>query len=438
MRIPDSWTLLDEHAFGRAGVVLHLQLQNGLQLLLLEDDSAPVAAYHTWFGVGSRHEQAGSTGIAHLFEHLMFKGTHRVPGTEFDRQLEEAGISTNAATWLDWTCYTHDLPRNQLELIARLEADRMANLVLTPVQVEPEREVVRNERLLRVDNDPEGLLYERLYQQLFPGHPYGHPTIGWMPDIEGISLEQCIEFYRRFYAPDNATIVIVGDVETAGTLEVLAREYAGLEAQGLPPGEGSPPAPLVGEAREEISLDITNEKVLSAWHMPRTASADVPAVRALIDLLFGSDSARVHRVLVEERQIATSVDAWSGAFKLAGVLEVQADLHPDSDPDEVLQVIDDEIDRIAAEPPSAREMERVRNRMVLSRTRADIPVGSRAHRLGHFHTTVGDYRALFELRRAQDQVTAEDVRRAAEVHLASRNRQILIARPEADGIEGES
>ena len=435
MRIPDSWTLLDEHAFGRAGAVLHLQLQNGLELLLLEDDSAPVAAYHTWFGVGSRHEREGSTGIAHLFEHLMFKGTHRVPGTEFDRRLEQAGVSTNAATWLDWTCYTQDLPRDQLELIAGLEADRMANLVLTPEQVEPEREVVRNERLLRVDNDPEGLLYEQLYMRLFPGHPYGHPTIGWMPDIEGISLEQCVEFYRRYYAPDNATVVIVGDVEAAGTLEILARSYGALEPQGLPPGDGTPPAPFVGEARDELSLDITNEKVVVAWHMPRAASADLPAVRALIDLLFGSDSARAHRVLVEERQLATSVDAWNGAFKLAGVLEVQVDLHPDSDPAEVLRVLDDEIDRIAAEPPTDREMQRVRNRMVLSRTRSDIPVGSRAHRLGHFHTTVGDYRALFELRNAQDRVTAEDVRRVAEVHLASRNRQLLIARPQDDETE---
>ncbi len=438
MTIPDSWTLLDEQAFGRAGAVAHLQLHNGLELLLLEDDSAPVAAYHTWFGVGSRHEQAGTTGIAHLFEHLMFKGTHNVPGTEFDRRLEEAGVSTNAATWMDWTCYTHDLPKSQLELVARLEADRMANLVLTSEQVEPEREVVRNERLLRVDNDPEGVLYERLYMQLFPDHPYGHPTIGWMPDIEGISLEQCVEFYRRYYAPDNATVVIVGDVDASETLEVLAAQYGALEPQGRPPGEGTPPNALAGETREEIRLDITNEKVVSAWHMPRAASADLPAVRALVDLLFGSDSSRAHRVLVEERQLATSVDAWSGAFKLSGVLEVQTDLHPDSDIEEAIRVLDDEIDRIAAEPPSEREMQRVRNRLLMSRTRSDIPVGSRAHRLGHFHTTVGDYRALFELRDAQDRVTAEDVRRVAEVHLASRNRQLLIALPEEGETEEEA
>jgi len=429
MTIPDSWNLLDEHPYGRAGVVRHLQLGNGLQLLLLQDDSAPVVAYHTWFGVGSRHERAGSTGIAHLFEHLMFKGTRRVPGTEFDRRLEEAGVSTNAATWLDWTCYTHDLPRDQLDLVARLEADRTVELVLTSERVEPEREVVRNERLLRVDNDHEGLLYERLYASLFPAHPYGHPTIGWMPDIEAITLAQCTEFYHRYYAPDNATVVIVGDVDPAAALDILAARYDGLEPQGRPPDAGSPPARVTGETREPVLLDISNEKVVVAWSMPRAASADVPAVRALVDLLFGSDSARVHRVLVEEKELATSVDAWSGSFKLAGVLEVQMDLHPGTDPEEVLRILDDEIDRIAAEPPSTREMERVRNRLLLARTRADIPVGSRAHSLGHFHTTVGDYRALFELRTAQDRVTAEDIRRVAETRLAPRDRRILFARP---------
>ncbi|MFH1529673.1 MAG: pitrilysin family protein [Pseudomonadota bacterium] len=416
-------------------MVQHLQLANGLQLLLLQDDSAPVVAYHTWFGVGSRHEQVGSTGIAHLFEHLMFKGTRDVPGTEFDRRLEEAGVSTNASTWLDWTCFTHDLPRDQLDLVARLEADRMANLVLTPEQVESEREVVRNERLLRVDNDPEGLLYERLYATLFPGHPYGHPTIGWMPDIEGITLKQCIEFYRRYYAPDNATVVIVGDLDPTEALKCLAARYGTLEPQGRPPGAGRLPAALKGELRQDLPLEITNDKVIAAWHMPRAASADIPAARALVDLLFGNDSARVHRVLVEERELATSVDAWIGAFKLSGVLEVQMDLHPGSEPEEALRILDDELNRIATEPPSDREMQGVRNRLIQSRTRSDIPVGSRAHRLGHFHTTVGDYRALFELRSAQDRITAEDVRRVAEVHLASGNRRLLFATPDGGSKE---
>ena len=435
MKIPNSWTLLNECAYGCAGTVRHLTLSNGLELLLLRDDSAPVVAYQTWFGVGSRHERAGGTGIAHLFEHLMFKGTATVPGREFDRRLERAGVSTNAATWLDWTCYTQDLPRDKLDLVASLEADRMTNLVLTPEQVEPEREVVRNERLLRVDNDPEGLLYERLYADLFPGHPYGHPTIGWMPDIEAITLEQCVDFYRRYYAPDNATLVVIGDVQPTEVLDILRDRYAALPAQGRPPEAGTPPVPLRGEVREELALHVTNEKVVVAWHLPRAASADIPAVRYLSDILFGSDSARLHRLLVEDRELATSVDAWSGAFKLGGVLEVQIDLHPGTDVDEVLAALDDEIHRIAAEPPSDREMQRTRNRQLMSRTRADIPVGARAHRLGHFHTTVGDYRALFELREASNHVEAEDVRRAAEVWLAPRDRRILIARPR--GPDGE-
>ena len=189
-------------------------LPNGLRVLIWEDHRVPLFAYQTWFRVGSRHEQGGRTGMAHLFEHMMFKATSNHKEGEFDRIMEQHGAQTNAATWVDWTYYREKLPAGNLDLLCGLESDRMENLVLDEGQLESEREVVINERLLRVDNDPEGLLYEKLYALAFGrSHPYGWPTIGWMDDIRAISLEDCRDFYGRYYAPNNATITLVGDVD---------------------------------------------------------------------------------------------------------------------------------------------------------------------------------------------------------------------------------
>ena len=161
-------------------------------------------SYYTWFKVGSRHDRPGKTGLAHLFEHLMFNETSHLPAGAFDRTLEAAGGETNAATWVDWTCYHVTLPSSELGLVVKLEADRMANLVLRDPQVASEKEVVANERRFRVEDDVEGEVSEKLYAMAFHRHPYRQPTVGWMDDIHGFTTEDCRKFYRRYYAPNNA------------------------------------------------------------------------------------------------------------------------------------------------------------------------------------------------------------------------------------------
>ena len=199
------------------------RLGNGLKVILVRDPSAPVFAYQTWFAVGSRHEREGITGIAHLFEHLMFNQTENHPPGELDRLIETAGGDTNAATWVDWTYYRDNLPKAELPLAVELEADRMAHLTLGDKQVESEREVVANERRFRVEDDVDGFFNEELYKAAFTTHPYHWPTIGWMRDIEAISIEDCRAFYRTYYAPNNATVVLVGDVDEDGALALIER-----------------------------------------------------------------------------------------------------------------------------------------------------------------------------------------------------------------------
>jgi len=259
-----------EHRFGR-NVIRKFFLDNGLRVIVWEDRSSPVAAYHTWFGVGSAQEHPGRTGMAHLFEHLMFKETKNLKAGEFDRILETNGVNTNAATWLDWTYYRENLPAEKLELVMRLEADRMENMVLNREQVDTEREVVRNERLLRVDNDPEGLADEVLYHRHFGEHPYGHPTIGWMKDIEAITLEDCFEFHRRYYCPGNAVVVVVGDVSTADVLD-LAGKYYGHMASVAAGDTRMPKAPFRTGEPEPSSRRMT------APGSPEPVSPGTPAL----------------------------------------------------------------------------------------------------------------------------------------------------------------
>src|SRR5579884_839742 len=235
-------TYEDAHAFG--GETLHRwRLGNGLTVLVLVDTSAPTVAYHTWFAVGSRHERPGKTGLAHLFEHLMFGETENLRAGVFDRKLEEAGAETNAATWVDWTYYHELLPADRVKLAVKLEAERMQRLVLREPQVASEKEVVANERRYRVDDDVEGSANELLYRTAFSRHPYGWPTIGWMEDIQGFTPEDCVGFYRTYYAPNNATVVVVGDVRERDLLLAIRDAYGGIPAQAIPPEDVFPEPP---------------------------------------------------------------------------------------------------------------------------------------------------------------------------------------------------
>ena len=226
------------------------RLDNGLTVLVLVDASAPVASYHTWFNVGSRHEKPGKTGLAHLFEHLMFNETENLKAGTFDRKLEENGAETNAATWVDWTYYYESLPADRVKLAVKLEAERMARLVLREPQVASEKEVVANERRYRVDDDVEGAANELLYKTAFAEHPYGWPTIGWMEDIQGFTPEDCVAFYRTYYAPNNATVVVVGRRARARPAARHPRRVRRASPrQPIPPEDIVPEPPQLERAR---------------------------------------------------------------------------------------------------------------------------------------------------------------------------------------------
>src|SRR5688572_24852575 len=218
---PDGLTLEAESRIGRALHARRWRLDNGLGVIVVVDRTAPIVSYQTWYRVGSRHEEVGKTGLAHLFEHLMFAQTETLTPGEFDRVVERTGGESNAATWVDWTQYRLSLPAMDLPLAVRLESERMSRLVLTPETVEPERDVVTNERRERVEDDVDGWLDEQLMATAFEVHPYRWPTIGWMADIRSVGLDDIRAFYRTWYAPNNATLVVVGDVDEPALLQLV-------------------------------------------------------------------------------------------------------------------------------------------------------------------------------------------------------------------------
>ena len=206
------------------------QLNNGLTVLLHEDHSVPTISYHTWFRVGSKNEEPGYTGIAHLFEHLMFKGAKRYTGKEFDRILQANGAVNNAFTSYDYTGYYENLPSDKLELAVDLESDRLVNLQVNAENLVSEREVVKEERRVRVDNSVGGFLSEMLYATVFKVHPYRWPVIGWMQDLDQIDLKKCREFYGSYYAPNNAVVIVAGDFDTKSAKALIDKYYSHLPA----------------------------------------------------------------------------------------------------------------------------------------------------------------------------------------------------------------
>jgi zinc protease len=424
---------ISEHSFG-ARPVRHLRLDNGLQLLLYRDPAAPIIAYQTWFAVGSRHEREGTTGIAHLFEHLMFNQTESHPPGEFDRILESVGGETNAATWVDWTFYRDSLPRAELPLAVELEADRMAHLVLGDEQVESEREVVANERRYRVEDDVDGFLGEELYKLAFTQHPYHWPTIGWMRDIHAITISDCRAFYRTYYAPNNATIVLVGDFEEQQALDLIAERYGKIPSQPIPP-EGCAPEPeQTGERRASWPKPVAADKLRVGYKSPPLGHPDYIALEVLSEILFGGNSSRLYKKLIAETEIAASVSASLAPFRDPGLYEIAVGMQRGHHAGAALGHLDDELARLDSDGRlRAGELDTARARLETRFWRELRPQAGKAEALGHYHVTTGDYRRLFWVADAYRGVREEDVIAAARKYLRKGARTVISATPSGDG-----
>jgi predicted Zn-dependent peptidase len=410
--------------------VVEYDLPNGLRLLIHEDHTAPAVASYLFVRSGSGNEQIGATGMAHLFEHMMFNGSAKFGAGTFDDLLEGAGGSTNGFTTRDFTVYLNNFPPEALDLVLELEADRMARLLITAENLEQERGIVKEERRLRVDNDPMATMDEQLYLQAFVASPYRWPVVGFMADLNAITLEAARAYFRRYYAPNNTMLVLSGDVEAERARRSVLRTLGRIPSQPPPATVLNVEPPQLGPRRARVQMAAELPAVLIGYHAPAVASADRPALDVLDTILSSGDSSRLHRRLVYEKELATS--AWSSYdwLKHPGLFTVYAQARPGVEAGELERELLDVVAGAVGAPPVEAELQKAKNVLTTDHVRAMKTVGGKAFRLGYYRELFGDHRALFDAPAQWEAVSAADVVRVAGAVLVRRNRTTVVLVPE--------
>lgn len=403
-------------------------LPNGLTLIVHEDNSAPLASVNVWYHVGSGDEKPGRTGFAHLFEHLMFMGSEHAPYPEFDRRLEAAGANNNGSTTEDRTNYYEEGPANALELMLWLEADRMGWMLPTmdSAKVDLQRDVVKNERRQRLENQPYGMAFDHLPGMMYPkGHTYSWPVIGSMADLSAASLEDVKDFFRRYYAPNNATIVVAGDVNPA-QVKAIVRKYFSEIPRGPTIDRPTPPAVAARDTSMVLEDRVQLPRLFVGWHSVKAWDPDDAPLQITSYLLTGEKNARLTQKLVYEAQLASNVNAYADHKRLDGDFGVIATARPGKTLAQLQEVMDAEIARLGAEGPSVRELEQAKNALESRFLNAIEPVGAKADQLNDYYYAIGSpdgfQRDLDRLRA----VTAADVQRVVKQYLTGPRVQLSV------------
>ncbi|MBP0438625.1 M16 family metallopeptidase [Tianweitania sediminis] len=412
-----------QSAVAAESTVESFTLDNGLQVVVIPDRRAPVVTHMLWYKIGSADEAPGKSGIAHFFEHLMFKGTSNNPAGAFSAAVAAIGGSENAFTSYDYTAYFQQVSPDALETMMRFEADRMRNLVLTEAVIGPERDVVLEERRSRIETDPGALLNEEMSATLYQNHPYGIPVIGWMHEMETLNRADAIDFYNRYYAPNNAVLIVAGDVDTA-TVRALAEKTYG----AVPRGPDLPPRvrPTEPEQNTSRTVSLSDPRVSlpsyqKSWVVPSYTTAEdgeAEALDLLGEILGGGARSRLYQALVVQQGVAASVGSYyqgtaldDSSFTVYGTPRGGASL------EQVEAAVDAEIERLATAGVNEQELERAKNRFVRSMIFARDNQSGMARMYGAALATGG---TIEDVERWPDRiraVTAADVQEAAKRYL---------------------
>jgi zinc protease len=404
-------------------------LDNGLTVLFVEDHSAPVVSYTTWFKVGSAWEKPGATGIAHLFEHMMFKGTPRVPASQFHERLEGKGAIVNAFTHQDATVYYSVISSEHLESVIELEADRLENLTFGKRELDSEREVVKEERRLRVDSDFGAQQMEVLLKLAFPDHPYGWPIIGYQEDLNRLTLEQCRQFFRDYYQPGNAIVTIAGDFNFEKALEWINKYYGSIKGHPVKKLDLAPTVAAGRELRAEIQRPVRAESLQIGYYIPEMYNDDSEKLALLSWTLFGMASSRANAKLIREKQLVLDIGAEATPKKYPYLFLIYAALKTSTSSVLVEHEIDALIDEIKNKPPDAAELERVKNAIryaVINEAKSPAGIASWMAS-GEFYW--GDYTHLFKSLARYEQVTPEELSEVARKYLNKSNRVVVVMKP---------
>ena len=411
-------------------------LPNGLHVILHEDHSVPIATVNTWYRVGSANELPGRTGFAHLFEHLMFMGSGHAPYGEFDSQLETVGGGNNASTANDRTNYYIDVPSNALELALFLESDRVGYLLdaMNPKTVDAQRDVVKNERRQSYENRPYGMADITLSEMLYPeSHPYHWPVIGYMPDLTAASYEDVVAFFKNYYTPSNASLVVAGDIDPARTRQLIEKWFSDVKPGPAPKPLTIPGVALTGVQKKTITDRVQLPRLTLAWLTPRHLEPGDSALDIVADVLAGGKNSRLYKRLVYELQIAQDVSAFQESMNLSSAFQIVATPRPGHTVEELQRVIDEEIAKLQKEDPSAHEVERSVNQIEASfynRMERLGGFGGKADQINGYFSKTGDPDYFNEDLGRYRALSPSDIRAAAEAYLPRDRRVELTVQPE--------
>ncbi|HYL40045.1 MAG TPA: pitrilysin family protein [Candidatus Binatus sp.] len=408
------------------------RLPNGLRLIVAEDHLAPVVAVNIWYGVGSKHEEPGKTGFAHLFEHVMFQGSAHVGKAEHIALVQAAGGTCNGTTWLDRTNYFETLPSNQLELALWLEADRLGSLptALSQDNLDNQRDVVKNEKRWSYDNRPYGSWVEKVLAGLYPpGHPYHHSTIGSMADLDAASLADVVSFFRLHYAPNNAVLSIVGDVDAVQARSWVDRYFGPIPsnpALPAPLADMTLPPTLGGEIREVVPDRVPLPRIIWAFRSPLFGDTRLDALDLAGQILAGGKGSRLHGRLVREERLAQDVALFSmGLVAGASLTSGWATARPGVDLGRLESTFWEELERMAREPVSDDELARAKALTEADELGALMRVEERADRLSMYATLLDDPSMINRMLPRYLAVTADQIRDVCAAVFVPDNRLVL-------------
>lgn len=410
-------------------------LSNGLKVIVKEDHRAPVVVQQIWYNAGSMDESSGTTGIAHVLEHMMFKGTKDVPAGEFSKRIAAAGGRENAFTSRDYTAYFQTLHKSQLSLAMKLEADRMHNLKLTATEFNKEVRVVMEERRMRTDDEPQGLMYEKMMAMAYQEHPYHNPIIGWMNDLEALSVNDARVWYNRWYAPNNATLIIAGDVKAEEVFKLAQRYYGGIHKRALPARRQVSEPAQMGIKRLVLKAPAELPQLMMSYHTPTLKHPDQEwqpyALEMLAGVLDGNESARLNQHLVREKKIVSRVGAgYDATARGPSMFSLEATPSEGKTVAEVETALRQEIAQLVQTGVSEAELQRVKAQVLASEVYKRDSLFYQAMQIGQMESIGLGYKAIPVMLEKLQAVTAQQVQQVAKEFLQDDNLTVATLDPQ--------
>jgi zinc protease len=405
------------------------RLRNGLEVILHQNKNLPLVAVNVWYKVGSAYEKKGKTGIAHLFEHMMFQGSENAAKEMHFRLIQEAGGTLNGSTTFDRTNYYEKLPANYLELALWLESDRMGFLLpaLTLEKLDNQKGVVSNERLERYENQPYGLAWEKLLGNLYhENHPYSWPTIGFLDDIKDYSLEDVSSFFKNYYSPSNACLVVAGDFESAYCKELIEKYFGGILSNGYSPKNSFEIPSLENTIQIKYEDNVQLERIYLAWHSDRAYTNDDAGLDIISDILCGSKNSRLYKKLVYEKEIAQDVSAMQISGKLSGIFMIVATAKPGKDINELKNEILYEIQNLQSNGVSERELIKSKNGIKSSFIYSLQQIDNLADHLNAYNYYFNEPNSFIKDLERYESVYNDSVKNITQKYLSRPNVQLTI------------